>query len=442
MKEEKWSKFYLVTGLILLSFSLLAQQEYFSRENKSLGLNHYRKLIYQTCNEVSTITRPIFSDEMKRLSIVTLNLVTQTFYSAFKENPKLKLSFEKDLELVANSPSCLRVGNHCRADLLAMAIYYYKKLRPDMPGCRDQGASPECRLESEYRNKRLAVVPELYKKNLLQVKNDLTKNLFDIILADKESGLHICKTDETREVPLLDDAGDFLVSMDFSEEAQKKEIPVCKEEISELHQEFVPGHFDQGRTTVGKDQVEPVKEKIALFIKSHPEVVVTSVKVVSTSAKLPFYETVGGKRLMDPKSQEKNLSLAQERASFLEKSWSDLKVSNSSLQKIELEVTWALAGPDFIPLDLNDRFVTRLTPGYVQRLEALHKKFEKQFKEEALKPSAMDLLDESKFGNLFQAKFKPFQGFRISISGFKKEDSRCTDYSSSQKAQSSKATKQ
>lgn len=193
---------------------------------------------------------------------------------------------------------------------------------------------------------------------------------------------------------------------------------------------------------MGKDQVEPVKEKIALFIKSHPEVVVTSVKVVSTSAKLPFYETVGGKRLMDPKSQEKNLSLAQERASFLEKSWSDLKVSNSSFQKIEFEVSWALAGPDFIPLDLNDRFVTRLTPGYVQQLEALHKKFEKQFKEEALKPSAMDLLDESKFGNLFQAKFKPFQGFRLFISGFKKEESRCTDYSSSEKAQSSKATKQ
>jgi hypothetical protein len=454
MKDASVPFFSLILGLILVPLPLCAQQEYFTSSNKSEGVSHFRQLIYRGCVEVNEKTRPVSFEEMKLLTSKSFNLVTQTFSRAFDENPKIRMRFEKDLADLSKNPKCLSIGNDCRSDLMALALYYYKRFRPDIPGCKEQGSTPDCQLEKEYRHLSLQNVPVsygssrpgIYKKNLLKIKNDLTKKLFKLFIEESPTSLHICKNIQTGLVHYYslesDDEGDFLVGMDPDFEFDKKSIEGCKEDVTELYSEFIPGNFDEDRSTVGRDQVEPVKKKVSDFIKSNPEVVVTSVSVASTSAKNPFYISSGGKRVLDPDSDKKNLSLARERASFLEKALLELKSSSSSFKEISFEVSSELAGPDFAPLDLNERFVTKMSPGYLDRLESLFKKYEKEFKQQALKNSAMELFDENQFSNLFQAKFKPFQGFRLRVKGFKKESSKCFDYSLGEQKRKTNASKQ
>lgn len=181
-----------------------------------------------------------------------------------------------------------------------------------------------------------------------------------------------------------------------------------------------------GRTTVGRDQVEPLKAKIIAFIKNNPEMILTDVI----------------KKMRDPNSDAKNLSLAKERAQFAENVMSEIKSSSSQLSHINFLITVELAGPDFDSMDLNERFVTRRTPDYLERLDALFQRYKKIYIEQALKNSANDLMDEKEFVNLYQAKYKPFQGFRVHIKGYKKEDMKCIDPDSNETSIHSQATKQ
>jgi len=190
----------------------------------------------------------------------------------------------------------------------------------------------------------------------------------------------------------------------------------CTEEKAVLHAEFVPGDFDR-RTTVGSDEVEPVKKRIEAYLRSVPEkeVTITEVTVTASTAKIPFYITVNGKKVIDPKSDEKNFSLLLERAFFTEKALKEIKASG-----VKFKTSAELSGPDFQPLDLNTRFVTSMTPGYAGRLETLFKEHKKEFTEKALMKTSGELLDDKKYVNFYQAKFKPFHGFRISVTGIKK----------------------
>lgn len=190
----------------------------------------------------------------------------------------------------------------------------------------------------------------------------------------------------------------------------------CSEEKSVLYSEFVAGDFDK-RSSVGRDEVEPVKKKIEAYLKSVPEkeITVTDVAVTASTAKLPSYTTVNGKKVIDPKSDEKNFSLLLERSFFVEKALKEIKFPG-----VQFKTSAELSGPEFSPLDLNARFVTAMTPGYAGRVGTLFKDHKKEFSEKALIKSPEELLDGKKFVNLYQAKYKPFHGFRISVTGIKK----------------------
>lgn len=83
-----------------------------------------------------------------------------------------------------------------------------------------------------------------------------------------------------------------------------------------------------------------------------------------------------------------------------------------------------------------------MTPGYVERVEAMYQKHEKLFKEQALKNSPMDLMNEKEFVNLYQAKYKPFQGFRVHIRGHKKEEMKCLELIGAPAKSNGKTSKQ
>lgn len=198
----------------------------------------------------------------------------------------------------------------------------------------------------------------------------------------------------------------------------------CEETKSVLHREFVGLDFDKDRSTVGADQAEPVKNKIQSFIKAHPELNVTDIQITASAAKIPFYVEQRGRKVLDPNSDERNFSLSQERAIFVEKALTELKKS-SDFKQVKTEVKAVLAGPDFAPIDLNDRFVSNLTPGYKDKIKDQFEKNKKIYAEEALVEKSDDLLNEKQFGNLYQAKFKPFFGFKLVLSGHRKNDPKC-----------------
>ena len=201
----------------------------------------------------------------------------------------------------------------------------------------------------------------------------------------------------------------------------------CVEKKIPLHQEFIPLDFEKGRSTVGVDQVLPVQTKIQSFLKDHPEMMVTDIEVTASAAKTPFYIDQKGKKVIDPQSNERHLSLSKERAQFVEKSFEELRKTNSEFKKVSTLTKAEVAGPDFEPLDLNDRFVSSMTPNYRDKVEALFEKNKALYADKALVEKPESLLDEKQFVNLYQAKFKPFQGFKLIISGHKKSEMKCID---------------
>jgi hypothetical protein len=218
-------------------------------------------------------------------------------------------------------------------------------------------------------------------------------------------------------------------------------ITDCQEQKQELYSEFVPTHFDKGRTTVGADEIDPVKLKIENFIISNQDLLLTDISVHSYSSRAPFFMS---KTQLDPKSDEKNFILAQERSVFVEKALQELKKSRSELSETIIRTQSSLAGPAFERMDLNTRFVTRMTPGFEEKIKSLFIENKELFKQEALISSADMLLNEQKYVNYYQAKFKPFQGFKISIYGYKKDQLKCSESFSlkNKKVPNAKGTKQ
>lgn len=450
--------FYL---FLIMSTAAFGQQEYFTAANKKSGLEHYQERIYRGCADVKKKQDPISVPEIKRIVSGARKTVEENFSRAFEENPKVKAEFDKDLDAIAGDPVCQQSGNNCRAKLLSLSIYYYQQFRPDIPECQGYiktspttlGFNSQCEMELKYRQSSLNGVtsgygmqgPGSYKKELVATKNNTTIRLFNIIMHKDKINLHICHGVQSGVVHQyaldLNDPGDYWVGLDPHYNPAKNIPKECIEEKVSLHSEFVPSNFDEGRTTVGRDQVEPIKSKIIAFIKGNPGMILTDVIVTSSSSKTPYSITVAGKKMVDPNSDAKNLSLAKERSLFAENVMSEIKASSSQLSHVNFLTAAELAGPEFDSIDLNDRFVTRMTPGYLERLDALYKRYEKLYVEQALKTSAQDLMDEKVFVNLYQAKYKPFQGFRIHIKGYKKEDMKCLDQDETT-SESSKATKQ
>lgn len=436
---------YLLTLFFWTTFSF-AESFYFSPENKKLGLEYYKKQIYSGCSHLKKVQDPLSPVQMKQLTEQVLKLVSEDFSRAFAENPLVKVALLKDLDALAKDPSCQRMGNHCRTRLLGIPLFYYQRLRPDIPGCQQyvSGKSPEsqqCEVELKFRTKDLKTVPKnygaygigTYKDELKVTKNNTTMRLFHNIMYRDKTNLHICEDGSRYRYDLdVNDPGFYYEGLDPEHDPSRVIPEDCKEDMTVLDQRFIPTDFDD-RTTVGEDQVGPVKDHVKSFIKSNPEFIVTHIEVVATSAKTPFYIQEGKKKVIDPKGQEKNLRLAQERAAFAKKVLTGLK-SSSDFSKIEMNFKATITGPDFNPADLNERFVTRMTPGFVERIEALYRKHEKQYKEKALVTGAHELLDSKKYVNIYQVKFKPFQGFRLSISGFKKENMKCGSQSKDKKS--------
>jgi hypothetical protein len=439
--------FYLLM-VMAGSMSAFSQQEYFTPENKKVGLTHYQKLIYQGCSDLKEKQDLISVPEIKKLTEETSNFVSNTFSKAFAENPKIKTAFLNEVRQISLDPSCQRLGNHCRARLLSTALYYYQQFRADLPGCEVDQKNSRCEDEKKFRKSSFQGVHQshygslgvgTYKKELIAVKNNTTDELVKIIVANRICN-PVLSGVEYRNILELNEPGDFYTDLipDFD---LAKHIPDrCKDEKKNLLSDFIQTPIDDARTRVGLDDAEPVRKKIIEFMKANPDWIVTDISVTASAAKVPFYHLVNNKKAIDPKSNERALALAKDRSTFISKILSELKASHSKLAQVTLKSPATLAGPDFDPRDLNDRFVTRMTASYFEKIAATFGKHKKLYETEAFKHSHDEFFDESLYPNLFQVKYKPFQGYRIEITGYKKEEMKCLDNPAIQKnkAQTSK----
>ncbi len=190
----------------------------------------------------------------------------------------------------------------------------------------------------------------------------------------------------------------------------------CSEEKVSLYKAFVPTDFID-RASVGRDQVEPLRAHIINFITANPAARITDIVVTASSAKLPFYILSGKRKVIDPQSMTRNATLARERSEFALALLREIKVSKSQLSGSQISTRSELGGPDFARIDLNARFVTPMTPGYSDQVRSFYSENKTIYENQALQSSVDPLLVESDYPNLYQVKFKPFQGLRLEISG-------------------------
>lgn len=482
-------KKYGLTLLTIFAFPLITSaqapspskyiQEYFTSESKEENVDYYERLIYRGCTVPKDKQEAVESDEMIYRADQIKKTLAENFSRSFSENPKIKEALEKDLDAIAQDSSCQKEGNSCRAKLVSTALYYFQNLRPDVPDC--QGYTPQdpmgkkyiqiCEIELKYRQTPLKHYSNngldaraKYTDILVDQLNRVTNKIFrDVIHMTREWKkkqeikdnvyVHVCGYPQSGVVyqyPLrMNLYSDPVVGIDPSAPKPKpvevKTPQECIEEKTTLYSEFVPTNFEEGRSTVGKDQIDPVKAKIMDFINSNPNMIVTDVSVISSSSKTPFTSIVNNKKVIDPKSDERNLALAGERSGFVSQVLDEMKASSSELSKINFNVKSELAGPDFSNADFELRKTSATSAGYSAKLKEMFESNKDLFASQALRKSSDELMDSKQFPTLYHAKFKPFQGFRITITGYVKEKMKCSDQSSSPGKSSpgaGKATKQ
>lgn len=417
---------YALTILLLTTTFSYAEPFYFSPQNKKAGLDYYKKIIYNGCSSLKTLQEPIPQEAMKKYVQQVRKLVNEDYSRAFKENPLVKIAWEKDMETLLKDSNCQRPGNDCRARLITVSLFYYQRLRPDIPGCQKYvpGKSPmnsQCEVELKFRSKDLRSVPKnygaygigTYKDELTVIKNNTTLRTFQTVMYKDKTNLHICQEDSHYKYGLnINDPGIYYEGLNPEDDPARRIPSDCVEDKMVLEQKFMPTDFED-RSTVGEDQVEPLKKYLEDYIKNNPETIVTELEVTSSSAKVPFYIVKNGKKVIDPDSHKKNAKLAQERAFFAKKVLEKMKGSRSDYSKIEMSFKAALAGPEFKPTDLNERFVTRMTPGYLERIEALYKKHEKEYQNKALKAAAYELLDAESSPICIRQNLNPFKDLSL-----------------------------
>lgn len=459
-------------------------QNYFTPENQKKEVVRMQDLILSGCTVDLKKQPAIDQDEIAFDVDQVKMLIHSKFSKSFEENPLIKEMMDNALNAIAIDPSCAKEGNDCRTRLVATATYYFQNLRPNVPGCEgyvkydyntpsakkkraeENGYIKECESEIQFRGQKLsgygrsnggtdqrgaytdALVTELNNVNSQIQMGVLGETTGKNIKKKKIVGLdkHPYKMDICGEVqsgvgysfPLrvnlygepfagFDPAQKIVVTPEPTKDPvpTKKPEP-CVEEIKVLHSEFVPMNFEEGSSTVKSSEIKPVKQKIEDFISGHSNLVITNIDVTSSSSKTPFYKTEGGKKVYDKQySDTKNLSLADSRAQFAQTALDSIKAGHPELAEAKYTTAGAISGPDFDKNDLAYRSLTSKDSKYKAQVEKIYAEYKEMLSKDAMIKSSQELLDSKRFVNLYEVKYKPYQGFKIVISGYSKETRKC-----------------
>lgn len=180
----------------------------------------------------------------------------------------------------------------------------------------------------------------------------------------------------------------------------------CEDGEKILEQKFFPAPFGKKARNIDVSEAEGVVKHIKQFQLNHPNSIVSKIEVLSCTSSVPLPPL----SLTDRRENE-HLDLAMQRALLLKK---ELNKHN-----FKSEVAHRVCGPEFKPLDKNLRFIVKGNSGalYEQAYAEIQKteNLLDQYKEEAL----IESFDEIKknYPAPFEAKYRPFQGYRVKITG-------------------------
>jgi hypothetical protein len=215
-------------------------------------------------------------------------------------------------------------------------------------------------------------------------------------------------------------------------EVAKSEPKECVEEITVLHEEFVPMNFAEGVATAGNDQVKKVKQRVEDYVSRSGGVKITDVEVVSSSSKTPYRKSVGGKLVFEKEySDAKNLELANRRAGFANSSLASVIQAQPELKDAKYSASGAINGPDYSEADAALKNITNKDPDYKAKVEAFYQENKEMLLKDSMIKSSAELMDAERFTNLYDVKYKPYQGFKITVKGFSKATRKCPDMATS-----------
>lgn len=484
-------KAFLLSGFILigLSHKSTAQvalapgptveiQNYYTPEKQKEIVANLQKTILDGCTKALP-QQPAYPADELQFDVEQVKTVLQSKFSkSFAENPEIETKLNQSLDAIASDSSCTAAGNDCRSRLIATATYYFQMLRPNVPSCdgyvkydyttpsarkkraEDNGYIKECETELKLRYTRLSyygssnggmdqrgaytdILTNELNAALMQIQQGILTKTTDkkvkkgkiVQLSKSREEISICGDVEYGTVysyPLRTNLyKEAFAGFNSDKKPEAKPEPKkepCVEEIKVLHEEFVPLNFSEGSSTVGNTQVKPVKEKIEAFVQGKTGIVITDIQVTSSSSKTPYLKTEGGKKVYDKDySDRKNLELAEKRAGFAKISLGAIISENPDLDKASYSATGAINGPDYSAEDANLKSITSKDSNYKTKIEALYSENKNSLAKEAMIKSSSDLMDEARFTNLYDAKFKPYQGFKITIKGFSKNSRKCPE---------------
>lgn len=176
----------------------------------------------------------------------------------------------------------------------------------------------------------------------------------------------------------------------------------CQEKEQLLFEEFIGVNFDKERRLVGEDQVLPVMLKLRNFAAA-TEDTINKVEITVSMSKVPFFTVKNKKRVQDPESPQIANRLLLDRKEFALKAVKKLEVGALKFKDVKYELSTKIDGPDFSPKDFNLRFVSKESSLFEQELRKLPEPEKRR-----------------QYGNIFQAKFFPYEGFTLKVMGVPK----------------------
>ena len=184
-----------------------------------------------------------------------------------------------------------------------------------------KGFDNNCEIELKYRNQSLKIYGQanggmdargIYTDQLIQQLNSVSDKIFrdvlhrTVAMPNKKKpevkdpiNLNICNSvpygvvyNYPHRMNIYREPVSGIGPNQVVKIEKKTAPPPCVEEKLSLYSEFVPLNFEEGRSTAGIDQIDPVKEKIKAFILANPNMIITDVSVTSISSRTPYYKTV------------------------------------------------------------------------------------------------------------------------------------------------------
>lgn len=187
------------------------------------------------------------------------------------------------------------------------------------------------------------------------------------------------------------------------------------EEPSEgvIFKKFIPTAFGIRSRTIDRKDADAVIKEVKNFKLSEPKAKISRLEILTCTSDYPLpHASITSRKVNE------HMQLAQERSEMIKSTLS------KSLPHVVV-ATSKVCGPKFNPEDLNNRFVTKESgPLLALKFNELHgdEEFIKSLKEEALIENSGLLVDI--YPSPFLAKYKPFQGIRLTIWGKVKESQR------------------